>query len=87
MRNYLNAILTFIGTGSLTDEEFDAFTLEDTNDQLLVYNALVELLESREAVSETSSRLQYYFLAKGVSVSTEETPSEGSSNILVGSCL
>jgi len=84
MRAYLNAILTFIGCESLTDEEFDALTLEDTEDQVEVYESLLSVLEARESVSETTSRLQFYFQAKGVEVSEADS---GSSNIFVGSCL
>lgn len=85
MRDYLNAILAFIGVESLTDEEFDAIELEDTDNLVDNYNALLGLLESREAISESRTRLQYYFLAKGADVGSD-SPS-GSSNIFVGNCL
>jgi hypothetical protein len=85
MRDYLDEILSFIGSESLTDEEFTSITLEDTLDQIANYNALLTLLHSRESVSETKARLQYYFLAKGIKVTTQHI--SGMSNIFVGSAL
>ncbi len=84
MRDYLNAILEFIGAESLTDEEFDSITLEDTEDQVANYNALLVILQARELVSDMASRLQHYFLAQGVSVSA---PVSAVSNIFVGAVL
>jgi hypothetical protein len=84
MRDYLNAILEFIGTESLTDEEFDAIDLESTEDQVAVYDALAGVLESRELVSSMLLRLQNYFLAQG----TEVVPvTVAVSNIFVGAVL
>lgn len=84
MRDYLDDILEFIGAESLTDEEFSSITLENTDNQVANYNSLLSILVSREVVSDMTSRLQYYFLAKGVSVSA---PVTATSNIFVGSCL
>jgi hypothetical protein len=84
MRDYLNAILQFVSAESLTDEEFEAITLESTVDQVAVYNVLLGVLEAREVVSAMTTRLQNYFLAKGVAVSE---PSSPASNIFVGSCI
>lgn len=84
MRDYLNGILSFIGAESLTDEEFDSIDLENTDDPVANYNALLGVLESRDLVSSMVKRLEYYFLAKGVEVSP---PNTARSNILVGSCL
>lgn len=84
MRDYLNGILSFIGAESLTDEEFGSITLDSTEDQIAVYNVLLTIIESRDLVSQMSSRLRYYFLAKGVQV---EEPSAPTSNIFVGSPL
>lgn len=84
MRDDLNAILTFIGTESLTDEEFEAVDLDNMDDQVAVYEALKVVLEDRELGSAMTTRLQNYFLAKGTSV---VSPSSPDSNIWVGSSL
>lgn len=84
MRDYLNAVLTFIGAESLTDDEFDAIELENTLDQVANYNALLDVLQARELVSDMTSRLEHYYLAKGVQVTT---PNNAVSNIYVGGCL
>jgi hypothetical protein len=84
MRDYLNAVLSFIGSESLTDDEFDSIDLEDTNDQVANYNSLLSILQARDVVSGMTTRLQYYYLAKGVEVSA---PNNAVSNIFVGSPL
>lgn len=84
MRDYLDAILSFIGAESLTDEEFESIDLEDTDDQVANYNSLVEVLRARDLVSDMISRLRYYFLAQGVAVSE---PVTATSNIFVGAEL
>lgn len=84
MRDYLNAILEFIGVESLTDEEFDAIELEDTVDQVAVYNVLLGILEDRELISEMRTRLQNYFLAQGTEVVLPPAPV---TNIFVGGCI
>lgn len=84
MRDYLNAILEFIGVESLTDDEFDAIDLESTEDQVVVYNVLLGVLETRELISEMRLRLQNYFLAKGVAV---DLPAAPVTNIFVGGCI
>lgn len=84
LRGYLNYILEFIGTESLTDEEFDSITIDDIDDQLAVYNTLLVILQDREVVSDVTAQLQYYFLAKGVNVLD---PNNARSNIFVGSEL
>jgi hypothetical protein len=86
MRDYLNQILSFIGTESLTDEEFASITLENTDDQIAVYQALLAVLQSRDLVSDDMTmRLQNYFLAKGVPVVT--VTKMPVSNIFVGAVL
>jgi hypothetical protein len=84
MRDDLNAILSFIGSESLTDDEFDSIDLDGMGDRVAVYQVLLLILESREAVSDTTTRLQNYFLAEGTSISG---PPESDSNIFVGSSL
>ncbi len=84
MRDYLDGVLSFIGAESLTDEEFDSITLENILDLVANYNALLVVLQDREVVSDMTSRLQNYYLAKGAAVSE---PNNSRSNIFVGSEL
>lgn len=81
MRAFLNAVLAFIGVPSLTDEEFEALTLESTDDAAEVYAALSQVLIARESVSAAHDRLVFYYQAMGVEV----TPAPlAKSNILIG---
>ena len=73
-----------IGATSLTDEEFDALTIEAVNLDVATYEALLAVLDSRELVSNTRDRLRYYYLARGVEVAEV---SAGRSNIFVGAAL
>jgi hypothetical protein len=84
LRDFLDAILAFIGTTSLTDIEWGTITVSTQEYSVEVYAELLAVLDSREAVSDTRDRLRYYFLARGVSVSES---SAGSSQIYVGSSL
>jgi|1185.fasta_scaffold1800725_2 hypothetical protein len=84
MRDYLDGILAFIGQESLTDEEFESITLENTDDKIAVYESLLGVLESRGASDVSIARLQHYFLASGVPVVS--APS-ATSNIFMGSPL
>lgn len=81
----MNAILAFIGTTALTDDEY---TLASESGASLFYDtetygALLAVLDSREGVSANRDRLRYFFLAKGVAVG--ELP--GRSNIFLGGVL
>ena len=84
MRDFLDGILAFIGTSSLTDDEFDVIEADEEELTTELYTELVSLLDSRESVSSTRSRLTYYFLAAGVEV---VEPSAAQSNIFVGGAL
>ncbi len=84
MREYFDGVLEFIGAESLTDEEFESIDLENVLDLVANYNALLVILQDREVVSSMTSRLQYYYLAKGAAVST---PVNARSNIFVGADL
>lgn len=84
MRDDLDAILSFIGAETLTDEEFDEVELANMDDQVAVYQTLLSVLESRELGSNMTTRLQNYFQAKGIVV---VAPPEAGSNIFVGSSL
>lgn len=81
----MNAILTFIGASSLTDEEFESLEVEDQEYTSEVYEALLGVLDARELVSNTRDRLTSYFTARGVSVT--ETAADDKTNILVGGVL
>lgn len=82
MRDILNAILAFIGSESLTDDEYGEISGGDLSTDEKRYAALDTVLVSREAVSGIRDRLKYYFMAKGVSVGEVDT---SASNIFVGS--
>lgn len=85
MRSFLNAILAFIGSESLTDDEFEAIDLTVEEYSQLVYDTLKAVLESRESVSSQLEKLKLFFLAKGVNVTGSEITPQ--SQIFVGSPL
>lgn len=85
LRDFLDNILAFIDSESLTDDEFDAVenvALEDYS--LVTYNALKGLLEDRESVSTQVEKLTYFFKAKGLDVDDSAT---ALSNIFIGGAL
>jgi hypothetical protein len=87
MREFLDSILEFIESESLTDEEFatvdDSLPADYTKE---VYQALRTILEARENVSGQVKRLTEFFQAKGVDLSDPTTPTPAS-NILIGGAL
>lgn len=87
MRDWLNAILAFIGTSSLTDEEYDSINFTGIEVQLYnqsAYDELSKILENREDVSTMQSRLLGVFQAKGASINAANT---GNSQIYLGDVL
>ena len=86
MREFLDSILEFIGSESLSDEEFGISELESSEVaySVEVYNGLKAVLGERELVSQQESRLGYYFLANGVDI--DSTPIT-TSNIYIGDDL
>lgn len=88
MRTFLNAILSFIGSESLTDEEFAALPegLTEAYNKAN-YDALKAVLQDRESVSGQLSKLYSYFQAKGVDVSASGAAVTPNSQILVGVAL
>lgn len=84
MREFINGILSFIGTSSLTDEEFSSISLSSYGYDQATYEAIAGVLTSRNSISTMHDRLASYFKAKGVELTEVET---GKSNILVGSVL
>ena len=86
MRDFLDAILSFIGSESLTDIEYSDIDLEDEEYTLETYEALKATLQERESVSTQFVKLQSYFTAKGVNLSEDISPTP-TSNILIGGSL
>jgi hypothetical protein len=84
MRDFLNGILTFIGSTSLTDEEFDTVQSTSTVYNQSTYDDLALILQSRESVSTYQDRLISFYKAKGLDVTAAST---AKSNILIGSVL
>lgn len=87
MRDWLNAILTFIGTTSLTDVEYSS--IDQTGMVSMTYNQeaydqLSAILVSRENVSTMQDRLIGFFKAKGFDVAAANT---ASSEIYFGDVL
>lgn len=84
MRDFLNAILTTIGSASLTDQEFDSLTISEFAYDQATYEALLAIMTTRGSVTTEKDRMKYVFLAKGASISDQD---KGSSNIYVGGIL
>lgn len=85
-RGFYDSILGFIGAESLTDEEFESIEVETPDYNQETYLALRAILEGRENVSDQVKRLESFFIAKGVSVSSSTIPAPAS-NIFLGSGL
>jgi len=85
LRDFLNSILVFIGSTSLTDVEFDAVDLESYGYNQATCSALSLVLDSRESVSSLQDRLKFFFQSKGVTVS--EVVSTAKSQIYIGDVL
>jgi hypothetical protein len=85
VREFLNAILGFIGTASLTDDEFTLISgIASQSYTLETYGALQSILDERESVSNTHLRLKYFFLARGISIGERASQF---SNIFIGGTL
>lgn len=88
MRDFLDEILAFIGSESLTDEEFELLpdgTVQTYNEY--VYKYLRSILQGREAVSSQLNKLKSFFVIKGVSVVESTAAKDPVSQILVGKPL
>lgn len=87
LRQWLNAILSFIGTTSLTDVEYSAMNvlpLENGTYNQAAYDELSKVLATRELVSTMQNRLIGFFNAKGLGV----TPADvAKSEIFLGAEL
>ena len=87
MRSFLNAILSFINSESLTDEEFETIEITVQDYSLSTYLELKNILETREAVSTQLEKLSYYFKAKGLEISDSDSSYTPVSNIFIGGSL
>jgi len=89
LRSFLDAILAFIGTTSLTDIEYEDIDISvltvSVYDQAL-YTALAQVLVDRDAISTTKDRLGFLFKSKGLIID-ETTVTQAKSNIFIGAVL
>lgn len=88
MRDFLNAVLAWIGQSSLTDLEYAA--VDQSGLTVAVYNQalyaqLSIVLDSREAVSTAQARLVSFFSSKGIEVT--QVVASGRSQIYIGDVL
>lgn len=81
LREFLNNILAFIGSESLTDDEFGSVGDIELEYDKYSYGALDSVLEARESVSDARDRLRNYYLARGVVLDAVEV---AKSNIFIG---
>lgn len=88
MREFLNNILNFIGSESLTDDEFNSIETDVPNYSKVTYLALKSVVDARESISGQGKRLKLYFIARGVDVSDANNAVPApKSNILIGVAL
>jgi len=86
VRLFLNNILSFIGSESLTDAEFNSIGVSQEGYTRENYEALKSVLQNREGVSGQLKKLQNYFSAKGVDLTNQPTRIPAS-EILIGGPL
>lgn len=87
MRDWFNRVFIFIGTTTLTDEEWASVNVVDVvTDQYdqAAYDQMAAVLLAREAVSTMQSRLVGVFTAKGATLT--EIP-QAKTNIYIGNVL
>jgi len=87
MRDFLDAILAFINSESLTEEEFDSLDITEQTYTLDTYTALRTIIEARDNVSGQVDRLGSYFTARGVDISSADAVPTPHSNIFIGDGL
>jgi hypothetical protein len=85
MRSFLDGILAFIGSSSLTDEEFNTVVLTEAVISKEAYLTLKGILENREGISGQVEKLKSFFLAKGIDL--YDSPRNPNSNIFIGTPL
>lgn len=88
LREFLDDILDFIGSESMTDEEYDSLPAGLSEEYTKeTYLALKGVLETRDSVSGQPKKLKLYFIAKGVDLSDAGAAKTPKSNIFIGSKL
>lgn len=89
MRDFLDAILTVIGSESLTDDEYQVIAdLEmPVGYSKDVYLALRSMLEARENVSDQVKKLKLYFIVRGTDIAATPKIPSPRSNIFIGGSL
>jgi hypothetical protein len=86
MRDFIDAILVFIGTSSMTDGEFESLSIVSYGYDQETYEAILAMINAyRDGVSTLPDRLKAYFEAKGVEISTPQPTAK--SHIFVGGDL
>ncbi len=86
LREFLNAIFSFIGSESLTDGEYDSLPSGLTQAyDADNYEALKAVLIARESISLQYSKLKAFFVAKGLIIQAVARPP--TSQILFGASL
>lgn len=86
LRTFLNNILAWIGTSSLTDEEYESIELEAAAWDQATYDVLSAVLVARDQVSSMQDRLLKTFQSRGVEITGAASPN-ASTNILIGDAL
>lgn len=84
MRAFVDAILAVIDAASLTTEEFGYIEQTAETYTAALYAEILLVLDTRESISDTRSRLTSYFKALGVAV---VAPAASKSNIFLGDTL
>lgn len=90
LREFLDAIFSFINIDSISDDEWDdilePLDLEEEY-SLATYKGLKAVLASRESISNSYLKLGSYYKAKGVDLSEPEVAPTPITNIFVGGVL
>lgn len=86
MRIFLNNILSFIGSESMTDDEFATITTSAEEYSREVYEQLKAVLQTREGISGQLKKLYSYFTAHGLDL-TNTPVRPANSQILIGGPL
>lgn len=81
MREFLNAILAFISSESLTDAEFLACKSQLPIFDQSTYDDLSRVLLGRDNITDSQTRLLAVYKAKGVNIEPIDT---AKTNILLG---
>lgn len=79
---FIDAILAFIGSESLTDGEFATFTINAEEYTKALYEEIKAVLLERESISGQLKKLKSFFLAKGVDLNAPAILAN--SQILIG---